>query len=175
MKKLVIVLAVIAMVISMSSCKKNGNSTPTDAAKAYYECLKGSDFKAAVKSTYKYNKEMTAEEQKKAEESIDALADKLSMAMSFTGGIKDFTISDEAIDGEMASVKVKITYGNGESDEKTEQLKKIGDNWFIFDGETVENPNDMFGDMSLDEESTDEEAGEEAGEEEVGEEIADEE
>ena len=58
MKKLVIVLAVIAMVISMSSCKKNGASTPTDAAKAYYECLKGGDFKAAVKSTYKYNKEI---------------------------------------------------------------------------------------------------------------------
>ena len=108
MKKLVIVLAVIAMVISMSSCKKNGSTTPTGAAKAYYECLKGGDFKAAVKSTYKYNKEMTAEEQKKADESIDALADKLSMAMSFTGGIKDFTISDEAIDGEMATVKVKI-------------------------------------------------------------------
>lgn len=171
MKKLVIVLAVIAMVISMSSCKKNGNSTPTDAAKAYYECLKGGDFKAAVKSTYKYNKEMTADEQKKADESIDALADKLSMAMSFTGGIKDFTISDEAIDGEMATVKVKLTYGNGESDEKTEQLKKIGEKWFIFDGEAVENPNDMFGDMSLDEESTEEEA----DEEEAGEELADEE
>jgi hypothetical protein len=171
MKKLVIVLAVIAMVISMSSCKKNGNSTPTDAAKAYYECLKGGDFKAAVKSTYKYNKEMTAEEQKKAEEAVDALADKLSMAMSFTGGIKDFTISDEAINGEMASVKVKITYGNGESDEKTEQLKKIGEKWFIFDGETVENPNDMFGDMNLDEEIADEEA----DEEEAGEELADEE
>ncbi len=166
MKKLVIVLAVIAMVISMSSCKKNGSTTPTGAAKAYYECLKGGDFKAAVKSTYKYNKEMTAEEQKKADESIDALADKLSMAMSFTGGIKDFTISDEAIDGEMATVKVKITYGNGESDEKTEQLKKIGENWFIFDGETVENPNDLF---SGDEEATDEE------EEEEGEELADEE
>ena len=169
MKKLVIVLAVIAMVISMSSCKKNA-STPTGAAKAYYECLKGGDFKAAVKSTYKYNKEMTAEEQKKADESIDALADKLSMAMSFTGGIKDFTISDEAIDGDMATVKVKITYGNGESDEKTEQLKKIGDNWFIFDGETVENPNDLF---SGDEEADDEEE-EEEGEEE-GEELADEE
>jgi len=171
MKKLVIVLAVVAMVISMSSCKKNGASTPTDATKAYYECLKGGDFKAAVKSTYKYNKEMTAEEQKKADESIDALADKLSMAMSFTGGIKDFAISDEAIDGEMATVKVKITYGNGESDEKTEQLKKIGENWFIFDGENVENPNDLFGG---DEEAANEEEETEEGEEE-GEELADEE
>ncbi|MBO7573093.1 MAG: DUF4878 domain-containing protein [Bacteroidales bacterium] len=162
MKKLVIVLAVIAMVISMSSCKKNGASTPTDAAKAYYECLKGGDFKAAVKSTYKYNKEMTAEEQKKADETVEALADKLSMAMSFTGGIKDFTVSDEAINGEMASVKVKITYGNGESDEKTEQLKKIGEKWFIYDGETIENPNDLFGG---DEEAANEEEGEEEGEE----------
>ena len=168
MKKLVIVLAVIAMVISMSSCKKNGASTPTDAAKAYDECLKGGDFKAAVKSTYKYNKEMTAEEQKKADETVEALADKLSMAMSFTGGIKDFSVSDEAIYGEMASVKVKITYGNGESDEKTEQLKKIGEKWFIYDGETIENPNDLFGG---DEEAANEE---EEGEEE-GEELADEE
>jgi len=159
MKKLVIVLAVIAMAFAMSSCSKNGGTTPTDAAKSYYSMLKKEDFKGAVKSTYKFNKEMTAEEQKKAEESIDALADKISMAMSFTGGIKDFTISDEAIDGDMASVKVKITYGNGTEDEKTEQLKKIGDKWFIFDGDEVVNPNDMLGDINLDEE-TDEEADE---------------
>ena len=172
MKKLVIVLAVIAMAFAMSSCKKNGGSTPTDATKAYYECLKKGDFKAAVKSTYKFNKEMTAEEQKKAEESIDALADKISMAMSFTGGIKDFTVSDEVIDGDNATVKVKITYGSAEPEEKTEQLKKIGDKWFIFDGEEVVNPNDMFSDMNLDEEPADEEP---AGEEVADEEIADEE
>ena len=169
MKKLVIVLAVIAMAFGMSSCTKNGGSTPTDATKAYYECLKKGNFKDAVKSTYKFNKEMTAEEQKKAEETIDALADKISMAMGLRGGIKDFTVSDEAIDGEMATVKVKITYGDGDDEEKTEQLKKIADKWFIYDGDEVVNPNDMFGDLNLDEE-TSEEADEEAGEE-----IADEE
>ncbi|MBO7652047.1 MAG: DUF4878 domain-containing protein [Bacteroidales bacterium] len=173
MKKLVIVLAVIAMAFAMSSCDKNGGKTPTDATKAYYDCLKKGDFKGAVKSTYKFNKEMTADEQKKAEESIDALAEKISLGMNMRGGIKDYTVSDEAIDGEMASVKVKITYGDGGEDEQNEQLKKIGDKWFIFDGENVENPNDnMFGDMNLDEETTDEEP---AGEEVADEEIADEE
>ena len=72
MKKLVIVLAVIAMAFAMSSCKKNGGATPTDATKSYYEMLKKEDFKGAVKSTYKYNKEMTADEKKKAEEAPKA-------------------------------------------------------------------------------------------------------
>lgn len=165
MKKLVIVLAVIAMAFAMSSCKKNGGATPTDATKSYYEMLKKEDFKGAVKSTYKYNKEMTADEKKKAEETVDALAEKISMAMSFTGGIKDFTVGEEAIDGEMATVKVKVTYGNGEEKEEEQQLKKIGDKWFIYDGDEVVNPNDAFGDINLDDES----------EEVADEEIADEE
>ncbi|MBR5982837.1 MAG: DUF4878 domain-containing protein [Bacteroidales bacterium] len=167
MKKLVIVLAVIAMVFSMSSCKKNGGSTPTDAAKAYYECLKKGDYKAAVKSTYKYNKEMTAEEQKKAEEAIDALADKISMGIGLRGGLSSFEVSNEKIDGEMATVDVKMKYGDGGEDSKTEQLKKVGEKWFIFDGETAENPNDLFSDMTEEEDET--------GEEEEGEELADEE
>ena len=165
MKKLVIVLAVIAMAFGMSSCAKKGAATPTEATQAYYELLKKGDFKGAVKSTYKYNKEMTADEKKKAEETVDALADKISMAMSFTGGIKDFTVGEEAIDGEMATVKVKVTYGNGEEKEEEQQLKKIGDKWFIYDGDEVVNPNDAFGDINLDDES----------EEVADEEIADEE
>ena len=171
MKRLVILLAAIAMVFSMSSCDKNGGSTPTKAADSYYTCLKKGDYKAAVKSTYKYNKEMTAEEQKKAEEAIDALADKISMGIGLRGGLKNFTISNEVIDGDMATVDVKMTYGDGGEDSKTEQLKKVGDKWFIFDGETAENPNDMFNDLSFDEESSDEEA----ADEEAGEELADEE
>lgn len=131
MKKLVIVLAVIAMAFAMSSCAKKGAATPTEATQAYYELLKKGDFKAAVQSTYDYNKEMSKDEKESVDAMLDMTASKIQAAMDEKGGMKEFALSNEAIEGEDATVDVKITYGNGEEEEKTESLKKIGDKWFV--------------------------------------------
>ena len=132
MQKLVIVLAVIAMAFGMSSCsKKGGAATPTEATKAYYELLKKGDFKGAVQSTYDYNKEMSKEEKESVDAMLDMTASKIQEAMNEKGGMKDFTVGAESIEGEDATVDVTITYGNGENEEKTESLKKVGDVWFV--------------------------------------------
>ena len=131
MKKLVIVLAVIAMAFGMSSCTKKGAATPTDATKAYYELLKKGDFKSAVQSTYDYNKEMTAEEKESVDAMLDLTASKIQEAMNEKGGMSTFEVGAESIEGETATVDVKITYGNGEEENKTETLMKVGDKWFV--------------------------------------------
>ena len=131
MKKLVIVLAVIAMAFAMSSCAKKGAATPTEATKAYYELLKKGDFKGAVQSTYDYNKEMSKEEKESLEGLINMTAGKIQAAMDEKGGMKEFALSNETIEGEEATVDVKITYGNGEEEDKTETLRKIDDKWFV--------------------------------------------
>ena len=131
MKKLVIVLAVIVLAFGMTSCNKKGGATPTDATKAYYELLKKGDFKAAVQSTYDYNKEMTKEEKESVDAMLDLTASKIQEAMDAKGGMKEFALSNEAINGEEATVDVKITYGNGEEEDKTETLMKVGEAWYV--------------------------------------------
>ena len=131
MKKLVIVLAVIAMAFGMSSCAKKGAATPTEATQAYYELLKKGDFKGAVQSTYDYNKEMSKDEKDAADAMLDMTAGKIQEAMDAKGGMKEFALSNEAINGEEATVDVKITYGNGEEEDKTETLMKVGEAWYV--------------------------------------------
>ena len=131
MKKLVIVLAVIAMAFGMSSCTKKGGATPTDATKAYHELMQKGDFKGAVQSTYDYNKEMSKDEKDAADAMIDMTASKIQEAMNEKGGMKEFALSNETINGEDATVDVKITYGNGEEEEKTENLKMVDGKWFV--------------------------------------------
>jgi len=131
MKKLVIVLAVIAMAFGMSSCTKKGGDTPTNAVQAYYDLLKKGDFKGAVQSTYDYNKEMSKDERDAADAMLDMTASKIQDAMNEKGGMKEFALSNEAVNGEEATVDVKITYGNGEEEEKTETVKKVAERWFV--------------------------------------------
>ncbi len=131
MKKLVIVLAVIAMAFGMTSCSKKGGATPTEATQSYYEMLKKGDFKGAVQSTYGYNKEMTQDEKDTANAMLDMTASKIQEAMDAKGGMKEFALSNEVINGEEATIDVKITYGNGEEEDKTENLQMVGDRWFV--------------------------------------------
>lgn len=161
MKKLVIVLAVIAMAFGMSSCSKKGGANPTEATKAYYECLKKGDFKAAVGSTYDYNKEMTAEEKDAVDAMLDMTADKIKEAMDAKGGMKDFVVSNESVNGEIATVDVKITYGNGEEEEKTEYLKKVGEKWFVADAAACGATDFSFDEEEEEEEIADEEIADE--------------
>ena len=101
------------------------------AADAYYGLLAKSDFKAAVQSTYDYNKEMTPEEEESMDAMLDMSADKIDEAMKEKGGIKEYVFSNEVINGEEATIDVEITYGNGEKEVKNETLKMVEDKWYI--------------------------------------------
>ena len=62
---------------------------------------------------------------------IEMTASKVKEAMDAKGGMKDFALSNETINGEDATVDVKITYGNGEEEEKTENLKMVDGKWYV--------------------------------------------
>ena len=76
-------------------------------------------------------KEMSKEEKESVDAMLDMTASKIQEAMNEKGGMKDFTVGAESIEGEEATVDVTITYGNGENEETTESLKKVGDVWFV--------------------------------------------
>jgi hypothetical protein len=137
-----LLISVLFFSLSISSCGGAKEQSETEepevkrsdvelAADAYYGLLADGDFKAAVQSTYDYNKEMTEEEQEEMNAMLDMTADKLKEAMKEKDGITDYVFSNEVVNGEDATIDVKITYGNGEEEVKTETLKKVEDNWFI--------------------------------------------
>ncbi|MBR5983545.1 MAG: DUF4878 domain-containing protein [Bacteroidales bacterium] len=101
------------------------------AADAYYGLLANGNFKAAVQSTYDYNKEMTPEEEESMDAMLDMSADKIDEAMKEKEGIKEYVFSNEVVNGKNATIDVEITYGNGEKEVKTETLKKVEDTWYI--------------------------------------------
>ena len=146
MKKLFFIVAsALICTLFVSSCNSSNEKTETSeaeevvetrsdvelAADAYYGLLAKSDFKAAVQSTYDYNKEMTPEEEESMDAMLDMSADKIDEAMKEKGGIKEYVFSNEVINGEEATIDVEITYGNGEKEVKTETLKMVEDKWYI--------------------------------------------
>ena len=67
---------------------------------------------------------MTSEEKEKSKEQLALLLeDKGKKEYDRKQGIKDYEINDETIDGDKATVKVKIIYGNGEEKEETMSLR----------------------------------------------------
>lgn len=134
MKKLivlsaVILLAAIVMAFTFSSTKAGG-STPIEAIQNYYELLLNGDFKGAVQSTYNYNKNMTDDEKETMDAMLDLTASKIQDSMNEKGGLSNFSLGN-ASTFTAATVEVKITYGNGEEEDKTERLIKVGDRWYV--------------------------------------------
>ena len=137
-----LLISVLVCLLSLSSCggaKEQSEMEEPElkrsdvelAADAYYGLLANGNFKAAVQSTYDYNKEMTAEEEEEMDAMLDMSAEKIDEAMKEKGGIKDYAFSNEVVNGKNATIDVTITYGNGEEEVKTETLKKVEENWFI--------------------------------------------
>ena len=89
-KNLVLLISVLVFSLSLSSCggakeQSEAEEKRSDvelAADAYYGLLADGDFKAAVQSTYDYNKEMTEEEKEEMNAMLDMTADKLKEAMN---------------------------------------------------------------------------------------------
>ncbi len=136
MKRLVILLAVVAMAFGISSCSKT--STPSDTVKASYECIQAGDFEKAVKDYYyEFNAEkpadFTEEDQKQSDAMLAMLCGKAQQSMEAKGGLTSFEIGDEKIseDGLTAEVEVKCVFGNGEEETDSKELEKLNDKWYI--------------------------------------------
>lgn len=123
MKRILALLA-LAAIVFVSSCKGGGTakqSGPEAAAKAAVEAIKKGDIKAFI-NTYNLSDDDKA--------TLSALIEeKLQKKIDEKGGIKSYEILDSNIDGDKATVKVKIYYNNGTDEESTFKLTNVDGRW----------------------------------------------
>ena len=124
MKKVLFAIAICFITMAaLSSCSSHDN-TPEGVAKAAVECLKAKDYKGYMDLT------SATKEQKEA---MTAMLQKVGQQTDEKGGVERYEIVDQEIDEEKgtATVNVKVTYGNGDTeDNKMKMLKKDGD-WVL--------------------------------------------
>lgn len=124
MKKVLFAIAICFITMAaLSSCSSHDN-TPEGVAKAAVECLKAKDYKGYMDLT------SATKEQKEA---MTAMLQKVGQQTDEKGGVESYEIVDQEIDEEKgtATVNVKVTYGNGDTEEnKMKMLKKDGD-WVL--------------------------------------------
>ena len=121
MKKLAsIIVAAMLVVCCMVSCKQN---TPAAIAADCIELVKDGDYKGFVETF-----DMSDEDKAQLAEMFEMKGKEM---IEKNGGIKGYEIVDEVIeeDGAKATVKAKITYGNGEVDESKFHFTNVDGEW----------------------------------------------
>lgn len=123
MKKFLYIMIAAVALLGFASCS---SSTPSATVKKAYACLQKNDIDG-------YMQYVDADEDDR--EAVDALKQKLQTALQFQNGIKSYEITDEEVDadGETATVKVDVTFGNDTTQNTTVQLKKVDGKWKITD------------------------------------------
>ncbi len=122
MKKILFAAMMMAMMV-FASCGSDKAATPEDVVNESMELLKNQDYEAYVKLLDIKVKEGEDLEARRAEVAtqLKGLADAFFGA---AGGLKSWTIDECTIaeDGKTAKAKITRTFGNGESDEHSEDL-----------------------------------------------------
>lgn len=131
--KLFLGLLVVSTSIIIVSCGEGGvaGSSPGDAVKTMAVNLQDENYDAVVNLYINKNgKELTEEEKTK----VKAFLPSAKEEMDKKGGLKEVVIVEETIsaDGENATVKSYLIYGNGEkSNEDKTNLVKVNGNWRV--------------------------------------------
>lgn len=119
---MVMLMTIGTLMISCGSDK----SSPSKAALAFTENIEKGNYDAAF-NLLQGAEEATAEEKEK----IIAFFKESSKEMEKKGGISEKEILSETIseDGKTATVEMKVTYGDGTSDESDNKLINTDDGW----------------------------------------------
>lgn len=129
MKNMMKTATMLVMALAMYAC--GGSNSPKDVAEKSVKCLQKADYEGYVDLIYL--EDMEGEEMNKAkQEFAGMLKEKASKSIEKEEGIKSYEVLSEEIaeDGNKATVKMKITYGNGKEKNETIKLRKDDkDNW----------------------------------------------
>ncbi len=111
------------------SCGGASSNSPSSTVKTFVDKMKNGEFEAAIACISLNGKEMDQESKAK-------LTGLMAMGKAQSDkkeGIKSLDILNEEIaaDGNTAKVKVKFTYGNGETNEEEYKLVKENGKWLI--------------------------------------------
>lgn len=118
--------ALMVCTFAFVGCKNKGGQN-ADSPKAYidevYGAMKNNDWAKVVDM-------MPGADTMSKQSKDDAIA-MMGLFQAFTGGVKDYEIISEEVspDGKSATVKVKVTYGNGETETNTDKLVKTDKGW----------------------------------------------
>lgn len=125
MKRLSILLGLIVIVLAMTSCSSN---TPKAVAEKSVKCLIDKDFEGYVDLLYLEDKDSqdAAKLENDKKELAALLKSKAEKEYEKDKGLTSYeTLKEEiAENGETAVVKMKLTYGNGKSDDADIKLRK---------------------------------------------------
>ena len=136
MKKLTLLLGTIAFVLTIGfqSCGGGaiGNSPGATVKKSINLMAEKNYEKVVAMYTKKDGSALTEEEKGK----MLGLMTMANAELTKKQGVKTLEIIEEKIseDGKTASVKWKITYGNGETDNNNGDLVKVGSDWKMIIG-----------------------------------------
>lgn len=127
--KILLSILVLGAFYVLVSCGGASSSSPSSTVKNFVDKMAKGEFESAITCISLNGKEMDEESKAKLTGLMamgKAQADKKQ-------GIKDLDILSEEIaeDGNSAKVKVKFTYGNGDSHEDDYKLVKENGKWMI--------------------------------------------
>lgn len=110
--------------LALVACGGNGGSTPSDVVKKAMDCAVNKDYKGMVQ--YIEGVDATA-----TEKDIEEAAAFIEFAYSFNDGLASYEILGEEIaeDGQSATVKLNMTFGNGKTNETDGTVVKTDDGW----------------------------------------------
>ena len=126
MKKVFYFSLMVMAMFMMAAC--SSSSSPGDAMKKYSNYLIKGDYEKFVDDSETADK---LKEQKAG--FVALLRDKVGKEYEKMGGLKSIEILSEEIseDGNTATVKIKQTYGNGETQEGTQSMVKRDGKWLM--------------------------------------------
>lgn len=125
-------LMVMMTMFVMAACSSS-TSTPGDAMKKYSDYLIQGDYEKFVDG-FAFDGEMTAEKIKEQKDGLTAmLKEKGTKEFEKMGGFKNIEVLSEEIseDGNTATVTIKQTYGNGETEENKQMMVKKDGKWLM--------------------------------------------
>jgi len=122
MKKIVSLVITLSVMI-LASCSPSGKG-PSNTVRDYLKAMQAGKYEKAL-SYFDMDQSMASE--------MQMLTAKMEHTLQEQGGIKSFQLVPDgekiSEDGQTASVKTTITYGNGTEDEQTHRLKLVDGNW----------------------------------------------
>lgn len=126
-------LAAAMIGLMLISCSRTGASSPGKAAKQYMEYMVNGDVDKFVDAIY-FGEETSKEEIEQGRTMMKSLIEeKAKPALEEKGGLKSVEVISEEIseDGKTATVTLKQTYGNGETEEDESEMVLVDGRWMM--------------------------------------------
>ena len=115
-------LSVFFSLIVLTGCSGSG---PAATVERFYRAVEAGDVKAASELVSRSLVVMMGREK------IEAALESQTVDIIRKGGIQSIEVLSEEVDGNVAEVNVRITYGNDETEEANADLTRLDGRWML--------------------------------------------